>query len=83
LGGNHKAENYRVMVDLVQSYKAVGCTVPLYVHFLDSRLDYSTEHLETVSDEHGEPVHQDTSTMEQRYQGQWKTQYFDRLFLDT
>jgi hypothetical protein len=26
--GNHKAENYRVMVvDLVQSYKAMGCNV--------------------------------------------------------
>jgi hypothetical protein len=35
-GGNRKAENYRDMVvNLVQSYKATGCSMSLKVHFLD------------------------------------------------
>jgi hypothetical protein len=37
--GNHKGENYCVIVaDLVHSYKAVGCSVSLKVHFLECHL---------------------------------------------
>jgi len=39
--GRHYAENYRNMVvDLVQSYKAVRFNMSLRVHFLDSHLDF-------------------------------------------
>jgi hypothetical protein len=43
----------------------------LKVHFLDSHLDFFPENLSTVSDEHGERFHQDISTIDKRYQGQW------------
>jgi len=33
--GNHRAENCRdMMADLLQSYKAMGCSMPAKVHFL-------------------------------------------------
>jgi hypothetical protein len=43
----------------------------LKVHFLVSHLNYLTENLGAVSDEHGERFHQDISNMEKRYQGKW------------
>jgi hypothetical protein len=53
--GNHKAENYCVMVvDLVQSYKPMGCNFFVGAFFFYSRLDYFTVNLQTVSNEHGE-----------------------------
>jgi len=68
--GNHKAENYRDMVaDLVQSYKATGCSMSLKAHFLECHLDFFPENLSTVSDEHRQRFHQDISTIERRYQG--------------
>jgi hypothetical protein len=68
--GNHKAENYHVMVyDLVKSNKAMGCNMSLKVHFLDSHLDFFPEYLGVVSDKHGQRFHHDISTMQQRYQG--------------
>jgi hypothetical protein len=42
----------------------------LKMHFLDSHLDFVPENLGAVSDEHGEPFHQEISVMEKRYQGQ-------------
>jgi hypothetical protein len=62
--GNLKAEIYRDMAaGLVQSYKATECDTSLKLQFLDSYVDIP-ENLRTVSDEHGEPFHQDISTME-------------------
>jgi hypothetical protein len=58
------------MADLVQSYKAVRY-VSLKMHFLDFHLDFSPEDLGAVSNEHGDRFHQDISTMEKQYQGQW------------
>ena len=55
----------------VQSYKAVGYNTSVKMHFLDFHLDFSPEDLGTVSNEHGERFHQDISTMEKQYQGQW------------
>ena len=70
--GNHKAENNRDMVaDLVQSYKAVECNMSIKVHFLDSHLDFFPEDFGAMGDEHGGRFHQDISTMEKWYQGQW------------
>jgi len=43
----------------------------LKIHFLDSHLDFFSENLSKVSDEHGERFHQDILTMEKRYQGKW------------
>jgi hypothetical protein len=66
--GNHKAENYHEIVcDLLRAYKAIGCNMSLKVH----NSDFFPEYLGTVSDQHGERFHQDTSNMEKRYQGKW------------
>ncbi|UYV60357.1 hypothetical protein LAZ67_1000940 [Cordylochernes scorpioides] len=70
--GSVKAENYRDIVnDLLLSYKALGCNMPLKIHFLHSHLDLFPDNLGAVSDEHGERFHQGISSMEKRYQGKW------------
>ena len=52
--GNHKAANYQdVVEDLSTSYKAMGCSMSLKCHFLDSHLDFFPENLGEVCDEHG------------------------------
>jgi hypothetical protein len=69
---NFKASNYRDIVgELLNSYKDMGCSMSLKMHFLDSHLDFFPENLGAVSDEHGQRFHQDISAMEKRYQGQW------------
>jgi hypothetical protein len=69
---NHKAEKYHEIVsDLLTAYKAMGCNMSLKVHFLDSHLDFFSENLGAVSDEHRERFHQDIYNMEMRYQGKW------------
>jgi len=68
--GNHKAANYQEVVqDLLTSYKAMGCSIILKIHFLEPHLDFFPENLGKVSDEHGERFHQDIMAMEKRYQG--------------
>lgn len=70
--GNHKADNYSVLVnELLLAYRALGCNMSLKIHFLDSHLDFFPENMGAVSDEHGERFHQDISKMERRYQGRW------------
>jgi len=71
-GGNHKAENCRdMMADFVQSYKVIGFNMSSNVQLVDSPLDFFPENFGAESDKHGERFHQDISTMEMRYQGQW------------
>jgi hypothetical protein len=66
--GNRKAENYHEIVsDLLRTYKAIGCNMSLKVN----QLDFFSENLGAVSDEHGERFHQDIYNMEKRYQGKW------------
>ena len=59
------------MQDLLTSYKAMGCNMSLKIHFLESHLDFFTDNLGEVSDEHGERFHQDILAIEKRYQGKW------------
>ncbi|UYV84034.1 hypothetical protein LAZ67_X000929 [Cordylochernes scorpioides] len=67
--GSVKVEKYRDIVnDLFLSYKALGCNMSLKIHFLHSQLDFFSDNLGAVSDEHGERFHQDISSMEKRYQ---------------
>jgi hypothetical protein len=66
---NYKAEKFRDMVvDIVQAYNAVGCSMSLKVRFLYFHLDFFPEILGTVSNEQGERIHQDISTLEKQYQ---------------
>jgi len=70
--GYHQAENCRdIMADLVRPKKAVGYNTSVKMHFLDFHLDFSPEDLGAVSNERGQRFHQDISTMEKQYQGQW------------
>ena len=56
--GNHKAANYQyVFLDLLTSYKAMGCNMSLKIHFLESHLDFFTENVGEVSGKHGERFH--------------------------
>ena len=57
------------MADLVQYYKAIRCNMFLKVNLLDCHLDFFPENLGTVSDVHGDLLHQQTSTIQKRYQG--------------
>jgi hypothetical protein len=69
---NNKSDNYQEIAErLLQSYQAMGCNMPLKIHFLHSHLDFSPQNLGAVSDEHGERFHQDIAVMEKRYQGKW------------
>jgi len=70
--GNHKAANDQDVVwDLLILYKAMGCSIGLKIHFLESHLDFFPENFSEVSDEYGEIFYQDVMAMEERYQGQW------------
>jgi len=70
--GNHKATNYQnVVQDLLTSYKAMGCNMSLKIHFLESHLDFFSENLGEVNDEHGERFQQDIMAMKNRYKGKW------------
>jgi hypothetical protein len=67
---NVKAEHYRELVeDLLNANQTMGCNVSLKIHLLHSHLDLFPPNLNTVSDEHGEGLHQDISTMENRFTG--------------
>lgn len=70
--GNRKEENYKTLVvDLLETYNAMGCRMSLKIHFLHSHMDFFPENLGAVSDEQGERFHQDIRTIETRYQGRW------------
>jgi len=47
------------------------CNISLKIHFLHLQLDFFQDNCDVVSDEHGERFHQDISSMEKRYQGEW------------
>ena len=47
-----------------------------YGHFLRSYLDFFAENCGSVSDEHGERLHQDITAMDGRYKGKWSTSMF-------
>ena len=67
--GNLKAENYKKLVeDLLNAYRTMGCSKSLQVHFLHSHLEFPPK-LGAVSDEHGKNFHLDISTMEKRHAG--------------
>jgi hypothetical protein len=81
--GNHKAANYQDIVqDLLTSYKAMGCNMSLKIHFLESHLDFFSENLGEVSDEHCERFHQDIMASN-RGTKQVDPKYVGRLLLDT
>ena len=70
--GNHKAENYREIVDkLVETYRSMGCRMSLKLHVLHAHLDEFKENMGDYSEEQGERFHQDVRSFEERYKGQY------------
>ena len=70
--GNVRADRCKELVeDMLHVYQTVGCHMSLKINFLHSHLDFFPPNLFAVSDEHGERLHQDISTMEKRYAGKW------------
>jgi hypothetical protein len=66
--GNVKAENYSETVQkLISTHSAVGCNMPLKLHFLHFHSRFFPENAGAVSEEHGERFHQDISQNEKRY----------------
>jgi hypothetical protein len=69
-----KAENCKELVEgLLNTYQTMGCNMSLKIHLLHSHVDFFPPNLSIVSDEHGEGLHQDISTLEKRYVG-WLSQ---------
>ena len=68
--GNERSPNYARHVEkLLQTYKSMGCSMSLQIHFLHSHLDFFPPNLGDVSND--KRFHQDISAMENRYQGKW------------
>lgn len=69
---NYRADNYTDLVEnMLKTYEKMGCRMSLKMHFLHSHLDFFPKILGAVSDKHGERFHQDTVTMETRYEGKY------------
>jgi len=67
---NNEADNYKKLVDnLLHAYYNLGCNMSLKIHFLHSHLDFLPANCGAVSDEHGEPFHQDIAQMERDSSG--------------
>lgn len=70
--GNYRSPNYEKLIkDMLKSYKNLGCSMSLKIHFLACHLNFFPENMGSVSNAHGECFHQDISAMEARYQGRW------------
>ena len=70
--GNHKAENYRELVDgLVDAYQKMGCRMSLIVYVLHAHLDEFKDNMGDYSEEQGERCHHDVRSFEERYKGQY------------
>ena len=72
--GNTKVPNYKhVIKTMLSDFKKMGCRMSLKLHFLHSHLDFFSDNMGDISEEHGERFHQDIKTMESRYSGRWDT----------
>jgi hypothetical protein len=70
--GNIRSPNYiKIVEELLDAYKALGCIMSIKIHFLHSHLHVFPRNLGIVSDEHGKRFHKDIAQMERRYSGKW------------
>ena len=68
--GNQKDPDFmNIKGYMLENFKALGCSMSLKLHFLNSHLSCFSENLGAVSEEQGERFHQDIKEMERRYQG--------------
>ena len=71
LGNNRSPEYIDIVENMLTTFKMLGCSMSLKLHFLNSHLDFFPPNLGAVSEEQGERFHQDIKDMERRYQGTW------------
>lgn len=71
LGNNRSVQYEQLVEELLASFHQLGSQMSIKMHFLSSHLDYFPKNCGAYSEEQGERFHQDISSMEQRYQGQW------------
>ena len=70
--GNRRAQKYEELVNnLLQSYQKLGCNTSLKYTSFTRIWIFFPENCGAVSDEHGERLYQDVSSMEKRYEGKW------------
>ena len=68
--GNRKDDRYEELVEtLLDAYRDNGYRMSIKLHYLHSHLDFFSQNMGSISEEHGERFHQDIRTMELRYQG--------------
>ena len=68
--GNERPDNYEEIVQqLLVSFGELGSRMSLKIHFLHQHLNFFSDNLGALSDEHGERFHQEISLRETRYQG--------------
>lgn len=73
LGNNKHPDYVKIVNNMLQKFRTLGCNMSLKLHFLFSHLDVFPDNLGAVSEEQGERFHQDIREMERRYQGRWNT----------
>ena len=71
LGNTENFDYHNIVENMLACFKAVGCHMSLNVRFLHAHLDYFSQNLGDMSEEHGERFHWDIKIMETRYQGRW------------
>ncbi|GBP69632.1 hypothetical protein EVAR_44676_1 [Eumeta japonica] len=68
--GNRKSDGYIQHVEqLLIHFQYLGCNMSIKLHYFYRHLDYFPENLGDLSEEQGEPFHQDIPTMEEIYLG--------------
>ena len=68
--GYTKDSDYKTIVEnMLACFEVLECCKSLEVYFLHGHLDYFSQNLGDMNEEHGEHFHPDIKNMETRYQG--------------
>ena len=79
---NIKSDDYVTCVEeLLSAYKAVGCNMPLKVHFLHSHQDFFPENFGAILDEYGDWFHQGISQFERKFFREMEFKHVGRILL--
>ena len=69
LDNTKDSDSKTIIENMLACFEALGCRMSLKVYFLHAHLDYFSQNLVDVSEEHGERFHQDIKRMKTRYLG--------------
>lgn len=59
-----------IVDEFFEAYKIMGCNFTYKMHLLRSHLDLFPDNIDTISDQHGEKLHQDMKPKEEHFAGQ-------------